>query len=95
LATARRVCARSAGVYQYFLKVVPTTYMTLAGKKMESNQYSVTDHYRPMDPKMIANANVPPGVFFFYDLSAIKVRWPRPSSVGWPEKASGHNLGWR
>lgn len=64
-----------AGLYQYHLKVVPTTYAALRGNtKLESNQYSVTEHYRPMDPALLALANVPPGVFFYYDLSAIKVR---------------------
>lgn len=36
----------TGGLFQYFLKVVPTTYITLANSSIYSNQYSVTEHYR-------------------------------------------------
>eukprot|EP00761_Pharyngomonas_kirbyi_P012907 gb/GECH01012934.1/.p1 GENE.gb/GECH01012934.1/~~gb/GECH01012934.1/.p1 ORF type:complete len:387 (+),score=85.06 gb/GECH01012934.1/:1-1161(+) len=53
------------GVYQYFVKVVPTIYESTDNKELETNQYSVTEHYR-------AGQNMP-GVFFMYDLSPIMV----------------------
>uniref|UniRef100_A0A1D1Z2S5 Endoplasmic reticulum-Golgi intermediate compartment protein 3 n=1 Tax=Anthurium amnicola TaxID=1678845 RepID=A0A1D1Z2S5_9ARAE len=59
----------SSGMYQYFVKVVPTIYKDLRGHKINSNQFSVTEHLRDADgyPKPL------PGVFFFYDFSPIKV----------------------
>ncbi|XP_074563977.1 uncharacterized protein LOC141820550 [Curcuma longa] len=59
----------SSGMYQYFIKVVPTIYQDMRGHKIQSNQFSVTDHFR--------DGNVHPnhlhGVYFFYDFSPIKV----------------------
>ncbi|KAJ9552010.1 hypothetical protein OSB04_016055 [Centaurea solstitialis] len=58
------------GMYQYFLKVVPTVYTPVRGPVIQSNQFSVTEHYK--GPDKIGQRALP-GVFFFYDLSAIKV----------------------
>jgi hypothetical protein len=66
-----------SGVYQYFMKVVPTTYTTsrafLGGllrwnSVIRTNQYSVTEHYVPTE-----DWDVMPQVIFNYDLSAITV----------------------
>lgn len=58
-----------SGIYQYFIKVVPTIYTDIRGRKIHSNQFSVTEHYRDGNtyPKS------PAGVYFFYDFSPIKV----------------------
>lgn len=40
----------TGAVYQYFLKVVPTTYTTLHNSTISSNQYSVTEHFREPMP---------------------------------------------
>nr|AWW16504.1 endoplasmic reticulum-Golgi intermediate compartment protein 3-like protein [Ipomoea pes-caprae] len=58
------------GMYQYFLKVVPTIYTNIRGHKINSNQFSVTEHYKSTE---LGHFNLHPGVFFFYDLSPIKV----------------------
>jgi endoplasmic reticulum-Golgi intermediate compartment protein 3 len=63
----------SAGVYQYFLKVVPTSYTTKEKRTTLSNQYSVTEHYISIDPELIPRAGIP-ALTIFYDLSAVKVR---------------------
>ncbi|CAL0315135.1 unnamed protein product [Lupinus luteus] len=55
------------GMYQYFIKVVPTVYKDIRGHVINSNQYSVTEHFRSSDEGVV------PGVFFFYDISPIKV----------------------
>ncbi|KAK1440290.1 hypothetical protein QVD17_06115 [Tagetes erecta] len=57
------------GMYQYFLKVVPTIYTNIRGHTIQSNQFSVTEHYK--SPEFGRRSL--PGVFFFYDLSPIKV----------------------
>uniref|UniRef100_A0A453C3X6 Endoplasmic reticulum vesicle transporter C-terminal domain-containing protein n=1 Tax=Aegilops tauschii subsp. strangulata TaxID=200361 RepID=A0A453C3X6_AEGTS len=60
----------SYGMAQYFVKVVPTVYSHLNEQIILSNQFSVTEHYRSGDSGRVQAL---PGVFFFYDLSPIKV----------------------
>ncbi len=57
-----------SGIFQYFVKVVPTIYEFTDGKQIVTNQYSVTEHFRPRNEMHPA---VVPGVFFMYDLSPI------------------------
>ncbi|KAL8222695.1 hypothetical protein R6Q57_020094 [Mikania cordata] len=59
------------GMYQYFIKVVPTVYTPLRGMIIRSNQFSVTEHYKGPE----SGQRTPPGVFFFYDLSGIEVNF--------------------
>ncbi|CAJ1971782.1 unnamed protein product [Sphenostylis stenocarpa] len=59
-----------SGMYQYFIKVVPTVYTDVNGHTIQSNQFSVTEHFRTGDVGRLQSL---PGVFFFYDLSPIKV----------------------
>lgn len=54
-------------------QVVPTTYTDRSNASLLTNQYSVTEHFRPV-PEM-SNVVVP-GLYFYYDLSPIKVRVP-------------------
>eukprot|EP00008_Paramoeba_atlantica_P007027 CAMPEP_0201489782 /NCGR_PEP_ID=MMETSP0151_2-20130828/23692_1 /ASSEMBLY_ACC=CAM_ASM_000257 /TAXON_ID=200890 /ORGANISM="Paramoeba atlantica, Strain 621/1 / CCAP 1560/9" /LENGTH=393 /DNA_ID=CAMNT_0047875475 /DNA_START=87 /DNA_END=1268 /DNA_ORIENTATION=- len=65
--------------YTYFVKVVPTTYTSLEGEKIQTNQYSVTEHQREV-PKPSGHqagghfhSHALPGFFLQYDLSPIKV----------------------
>lgn len=69
---AQRVDADAgSGKFTYFVKVVPTRYERLsAAKPLETNQYSVTEHF---SNKQHDDSYVP-GVFIIYDLSPIKVR---------------------
>lgn len=59
------------GAYQYYLKVVPTTFTDTRNRSVATNQYSVTDHFKVIES--MTNVNFP-GLFFYYDLSPIKVR---------------------
>lgn len=64
------------GQHQYFLKVVPTEYHATRGAVIETNQFSVTEHFKPsggMGQELT-------GIFFFYDLSPIKAG-PREGGV--------------
>ena len=56
------------GMYQYYVKVVPTVYQYLDGRKVVSNQYSVTEHLRHVAPG--AGRGLP-GVWFFYEVSPV------------------------
>ncbi|KAJ3668998.1 hypothetical protein LUZ60_010948 [Juncus effusus] len=59
----------ASGTYQYFIKVVPTIYTNIKGQQINSNQFSVTEHFREGN----VNPKPQPGVFFYYDFSPIKV----------------------
>lgn len=54
----------------FALQVVPTMYSDVRNKTIHSNQYSVTEHFKRAEIQQGQNM---PGVFFFYDLSPIKV----------------------
>lgn len=69
---AQRVQMSPTGMYQYFIKVVPTVYTDVRGNKIQTNQFSVTEHFRTIE---FGTARALPGVFFFYDLSPIKVNF--------------------
>lgn len=77
-------CDTSTGLYQYFIKLVPTLY---DGGKTRTIRYSYTHRFRPLklDPALQhddhhahARAHMPtallPGVFWVYDLSAFMVQ---------------------
>jgi hypothetical protein len=57
------------GMYQYYIKIVPTKYRKANGKVIESNQYAVTEHLRPLAP---GSGRGLPGIYFYYDISPIQ-----------------------
>jgi len=76
---AMAILRNGSGVFQYFVKVVPTQYRYATGSSVESCQYSVTDQFKSAhDP---SKGFVLPGVFFIYDISPIMVKFTekRPS----------------
>jgi len=76
---ATAILSNGSGVFQYFVKVVPTTYQFADGHVVDSCQYSVTDQFKSAhDP---SKGFVLPGVFFIYDVSPILVKFTekRPS----------------
>lgn len=54
------------GQYQYFAQVVPTSYKS-GTATLNTNQFSVTESFRPADGQLL------PGVFVYYNLSPIKI----------------------
>lgn len=71
------------GRFNYYVKVVPTTFEkhSLFGATLETNQYSVTEHFSPRRTTPGAQGQpqnqeqqVIPGVFLIYDLSPIRVK---------------------
>ena len=61
-----------AGVYMYYIKVVPTVFIPRRGQNVTTNQYSVTTQYRPAIIDGMRQ-NVLPGLFFVYDFSPFMV----------------------
>ncbi|KAI0750199.1 endoplasmic reticulum vesicle transporter-domain-containing protein [Daedaleopsis nitida] len=54
--------------YQYFLHVVPTTYIAPRTKPLNTNQYSVTHYTRVLD-----HHRGTPGIFFKFDMEPVKL----------------------
>jgi len=62
--------------FQYFIKVVPTTYVDLGGNMLMTNQFSVTEQkhvIKKFDSHSATTQSIP-GVFFIYDLSPFMVK---------------------
>jgi hypothetical protein len=65
----RRV-ADTHGMYQYYIKVVPTRYKALySTTEIQSNQYAVTEHMSHLAP---GSGRGLPGVYFHYEVSPIQ-----------------------
>jgi hypothetical protein len=54
--------------YQYFLHVVPTTYIAPRSLPLETNQYSVTHYTRELE-----HLEATPGIFFKFDLDPMVI----------------------
>jgi hypothetical protein len=67
------------GMYQYYVKIVPTVYQTLKGKEIESNQYAVTEHLRHLSP---GSGRGMPGLYFNYELSPIQAKFEERRNQG-------------
>lgn len=63
----------SGSMYQYFVKIVPTTYHKLNGEVLQTNQFSVTKHKRVI--KQMSGEHGLPGVFVLYEFSPMMVQY--------------------
>ena len=64
-------------MYQYFVKVVPTVYVDIGGGVIRTAQFSVTEHAKSVD---IPTGRNLPGLFCFYDVNPIQVRFMETKS---------------
>ncbi|CAG8570816.1 10996_t:CDS:2 [Cetraspora pellucida] len=64
--------------FQYFLSVVPTTYIDSFNRVLLTNQYAVTDYTRIIDETKQPGV---PGIFFKYDMEPISVRITEKSTT--------------
>lgn len=53
-------------IFQYFLRVVPTTYIDASRRRLSTSQYAVTDYTRSFE-----HGHGIPGIFFKYDLEGM------------------------
>lgn len=53
-------------VFQYFVSIVPTNYIDSRGRKLQTNQYSVTDYTRT-----VQHGEGVPGIFIKFDIEAV------------------------
>jgi len=71
---AKEIVESGLGRYQYFLQVVPTRYEYSSGKRLETNQYSVTEHKVFVHPES-GGSFKQPGIFFKFELSPYTVHY--------------------
>lgn len=68
------------GMYQYYVKVVPTKYKALgSNNEIQSNQYSATEHISHLAP---GSGRGLPGVYFYYEVSPIQARFEEKRRTG-------------
>ncbi len=73
---------KGATMFQYYLKIVPTTYARADGSVFLTNQYSVTRHQKVVS--LMSGESGMPGVFFSYELAPFMVKYSEK------EKSLGH-----
>jgi hypothetical protein len=80
----RKITPDNTGLFQYFIKVIPTIYTNERGRQIFTNQYTVTDRFRPLElPKIDANGipqhieAILPGIFFIFELSPFMIEASR------------------
>ncbi|KAI0237071.1 Endoplasmic reticulum-Golgi intermediate compartment protein 3 [Lamellibrachia satsuma] len=61
-------------MFQYFVKIVPTTYVKANNKMIQTSQFSVTKHQRILSTGGLGESGLP-GVFFMYELSPMMVKY--------------------
>jgi len=68
------IAQEAGGMWMYYTKVVPTSYLDISGNELSTNQFSVTQHHRKtlIDQPQQGHIGLP-GVFIFYELSPIRV----------------------
>lgn len=69
-------------MFQYYIKIVPTSYIQKDGTVLLSNQFSVTKHQKVVS--IIGGESGMPGVFFQYELSPLMVKFTEK------QKSFGH-----
>ncbi|KAJ8916274.1 hypothetical protein NQ315_016414 [Exocentrus adspersus] len=69
-------------MFQYYLKIVPTTYVKKDGTVINTNQFSVTKHQKSIS--MMSGESGMPGIFFSYELSPLMVKYTEK------ERSFGH-----
>ncbi|AET39830.1 retrograde cargo receptor ERV46 Ecym_5030 [Eremothecium cymbalariae DBVPG len=76
--------------FSYFTKIVPTRYEYLDGRKLETTQFSVTTHSRPLKggkdddhPNTIHHRGGIAGVTIFFEMSPLKVINSEKHAITW------------
>ncbi|KAF4322422.1 hypothetical protein BBO99_00000258 [Phytophthora kernoviae] len=67
-----KVAVQSGGVFQYYIKIVPTIYSDIDENAIHSYQFSVTQQGNYMNPR--GQMTSLPGTFFVFDLSPFMVK---------------------
>ncbi|KAK0529511.1 hypothetical protein OC834_003651 [Tilletia horrida] len=65
-------------IFQYFVSVVPTVYEARDGRKLHTNQYSVTDYTR-----VVQHGQGVPGIFIKYDVEPLTMNIRQHATPFW------------
>lgn len=75
------IATEGATMFQYHIKIVPTSYAKKDGSMILSNQFSVTKHQKAVS--ILSGESGMPGIFFQYELSPLMVKYTeRERSLG-------------
>ncbi|KAF1778815.1 Endoplasmic reticulum vesicle transporter, C-terminal [Phytophthora cactorum] len=72
MASRRSRCNVTGGVFQYYIKIVPTIYSDIDENAIHSYQFSVTQQGNYLNPR--GQMTSLPGTFFVFDLSPFMVK---------------------
>ncbi|XP_068083319.1 endoplasmic reticulum-Golgi intermediate compartment protein 3 [Anabrus simplex] len=72
----------AATMFQYYVKIVPTTYQKKDGYILQTNQFSVTRHQKTVS--ISTGDSGMPGIFFSYELAPMMVKYTEK------ERSFGH-----
>ncbi|XP_072175388.1 endoplasmic reticulum-Golgi intermediate compartment protein 3-like [Diadema setosum] len=75
LDSTKVIDTKGSSMFQYFVKIVPTTYTKLDKTVTRTNQYSVTRHEKQVTTTFSAGEHGLPGIFVLYELSPLMVRF--------------------
>jgi len=70
---AQGIAEKGSEMFQYYVKIVPTTFSRLDGSTFVTNQFSVTRHSKVISAFMGESGM--PGVFFSYELAPVMVKY--------------------
>nr|CAH7743855.1 unnamed protein product [Callosobruchus chinensis] len=76
------VATEGSTMFQYYIKIVPTSYVKKDGSVISANQFSVTKHQKVIS--MSSGESGMPGIFFQYELSPLMVKFTEK------ERSFGH-----
>ncbi|XP_063231560.1 endoplasmic reticulum-Golgi intermediate compartment protein 3 [Bacillus rossius redtenbacheri] len=76
------IASEGATMFQYYIKIVPTTYVRRDGAILQTNQFSVTMHQKAVS--ILTGESGMPGIFFSYELAPVMVK------ISEKEKSLGH-----
>ncbi|SPQ96014.1 Endoplasmic reticulum vesicle transporter C-terminal domain-containing protein [Plasmodiophora brassicae] len=62
-----------SGLFQYHIELTPTTFKSMLGRQLHTNQVSVNDYFKRLDFTGSASVSGMPGVFFQYKFSPFMV----------------------
>ncbi|XP_030829570.1 endoplasmic reticulum-Golgi intermediate compartment protein 3 [Strongylocentrotus purpuratus] len=71
----KTIDVKGSSMFQYFVKIVPTTYTKLDKSITRTNQYSVTKHEKQVTTSFSTGEHGLPGVFVLYELSPLMVKF--------------------
>ena len=77
------VAEKGSEMFQYYVKIVPTTFERSDRSTFVTNQFSVTRHNKAIINNLMGDTGMP-GVFFSYELAPVMVKYQQK------EKSFGH-----